>query len=304
MINNASRRPMNVPLSALRVFEAAARQLNFKATAEELGLTPSAVSHQIRALEQHLECNLFSRGPKGVELTSNGQEYALEIIEAFDLIRNANAKLISGQTIVRLSAAPVFAQTILLRQLDDFEETHSKIDLRIEVSLVLANILRNEADVGVRFGNGRWPGLFSEKILDVKIVPVCSPKILLESGFPENITKHTLLSFKLTEGSWDSWFSMNGKPMPKRYREVWYDSLSAVLDAARDGHGVALAPTIFVREDIENGRLVFADSEVLPAWNGAYYLVCRKGEEELSRIYQTRLWLKKAVERVEKKSTL
>lgn len=294
---------MTLPLSALRAFEAAARHLNFKATAEELGITTSAVSHQIRALEQHLEYSLFNRGPRGVELTSTGQEYASEIIEAFDLIRNAHAKLTSGQSIVRLSSAPVFARTFLLRQLDRFEETHSKIDLRIEVSLALANILRNEADIGIRFGNGRWPGLFSEKILDVKIVPVCSPSVLPVSRLPNEIAKHTLISFKLTEGSWESWFDAIGKPMPKLRREVWYDSLTAVLDAARDGHGIALAPTVFVQEDLESGRLVMVDAEAIPAWNGAYYLVCRKGEEELSRIYQTRLWLRNAVRRVEKNST-
>lgn len=284
----------HLPLAAVRVFEAAARHGNFKAAADELHLTPSAVSHQVRQLENLLQRRLFERGRRGVELTAAGCDLASSAIEAFDILRRAAARAIADPAMIRISAAPVFARRFLLPSLEEFERARPEVDLRLEVSLSLVDIVRGEADVGVRFGSGDWAGLWAHKLLDIDIGPVCSPGLMPAGSNAEVIASRTIVSVALERDGWRRWFIAAGRPDLRPRRELWYDSLASALDAARDGVGVALAPRVFVAAEVRAGTLC-APSDVTSRSPSAYYAVCRKGEEDIGNIRAALAWLRRCV---------
>ena len=285
-----------LPLTAIRAFEAAARHRNFKLAADELRLIPSAVSHQIRQLELLLQRPLFERGRRGVELTAVGAELAGSAVEAFDILRRAAARAIANPALLRLSAPPVFARHFLLPHLHDFERRWPEVDLRLEVSLALADIARGQADVGIRFGEGPWSGLSCERLLEAKVGPVCSPMLMPVDAPIEALEDQTVINIALQRDGWARWLSAAGRPALRPRRELWYDSLASAIDAARDGVGVALAPGIFVKQDLASGHLV-APYATLLAIPSAYHAVCRRGEEELGNIRACLRWLREAVKK-------
>ncbi len=280
-----------LPLKGLRAFEAASRHLNFKLAAEELGLTPSAISHQIRALEQHLECKLFIRRAQGVALTDAGIAIAPDIIQAFNLLQTVMDKMRSDASVVRLSAAPVFAQTFLISRLNAFEHAHKGIELQLQITLGLVDISNNQGDVGIRYGAGHYPGLYSERLGENAIGIVCSPDLLDEPADLETIRQQILISNTFFKDAWSRWFAEAGSTLVPAPRQVWYESLMATLEAARNGVGVTLTPLSAVQEDLRYRRLVQPHATILPSANG-YYLVCRKGEETLSKIQKVRNWVR------------
>ncbi|MEQ8267105.1 MAG: LysR substrate-binding domain-containing protein [Parvibaculum sp.] len=282
-----------LPLSGLRVFEACARHRNFTAAAAELSLTTSAISHQIKRLETQMELKLFERTTKGVELTPRGNTFAAEVIQAFDLLRIAQQRLNLDRTVVRLSTVPTFARRFLIQNIRKFEERNPGVELKLEISLRLVNYMTNEADVGVRFGTGDWPGLYAEKLMDVEVRPVCAPHLMGPKG--AFVSRNaTLISSAASKEAWTLWFNAVHDTPARPKREVWYDALHDTLEAARDGVGIALAPAVFAEHDVAEGLLCFAHPETMVA-EASYYLVCRQGEQEAARFRRVRSWLRNCI---------
>lgn len=280
-----------LPLQAIRAFEAAARLNSFKAAADELGLTPSAISHQVRLLERLLGRRLFDRERRGAALTVVGAEYARPVRAAFEQLRAATSDLTSDPTTVRLSAVPVFARRWLLPALATFERQNPGIVLRIDVSLAHVDIAGGEADVGVRFGSGSWPGLHAEKLVDVTVAPICAPSLLSKGADLDVIAKATLLSVMGAPGAWRAWFAAAGRPDLAPQKEVHCESLADALLAARDGVGAVLAPAMFAEADLQSGEMIqLHDTQVRS--DSSYFLVCRRGEEEMPKARRVSRWLR------------
>ncbi|MEP3247304.1 MAG: transcriptional regulator GcvA [Sneathiella sp.] len=283
------------PLNALRAFEAAARYLSFSKAAEELYVTPAAVSHQIKALEEWLGVPLFRRMNRAVILTDEGQSYVLEVREGLSLISEATDKLEKQEAsgALTVSTLPSFAVRWLLPRLGRFRELHPDIDVMLSASDHITDFAREPVDLVIRYGSGNYPGLHVEKLLtEDSLFPVCSPS-LLEGEHPlrtpEDLVHHNLLHDDLRV-DWETWLSaVNVQGIDPRKGLSFNDS-SMVLTAAITGQGVALGRSTLAADLLASGRLVKPFDTELKAGN-AYFIVCPEGQSERPRFVAFRDWL-------------
>ncbi|GLQ06257.1 transcriptional regulator GcvA [Sneathiella chinensis] len=285
------------PLNALRVFEAAARCLSFSKAAEELNVTPAAVSHQIKALEEWLGVTLFKRLNRAVILTEEGQKYVLGIREGLEAIEMATEKLLMQEEAgaLTVSTLPSFAVRWLLPRLSKFREDHPDIDIRLDASDRLTDFDREEVDLVIRYGNGNYPGFRTEKMLtEDTLFPVCSPALL--QGVhplrqPEDLIHHTLLHDDLRV-DWETWLAAAGVRGIDPKKGPSFNDSSMVLTAAMAGQGVALGRSTLAADDLAAGRLVKPFDVEIRADN-AYYIVCPEAWADRPRIVTFRNWLLK-----------
>jgi LysR family glycine cleavage system transcriptional activator len=286
------------PLNALRSFEAAARHLSFSKAAEELYVTPAAISHQIKALEEWLTVPLFKRLNRAVMLTDEGQAYVVGVREGLSAIVSATEKLMVQDAAGHLNVdtMPSFAARWLLPRLSRFREEHPDIDVRLSASDHLTDFSRDDVDVVVRYGHGNYPGLKVEKLLTEDVLfPVCSPS-LMEGKHPlrepEDLKYHTLLHDDMRV-DWESWLAAAGvKDIDPKKGPSFNDS-SMVLTAAMAGQGVALGRSTLAADDLIAGRLVRPFSQQGLRAGFAYYIVCPVEKAERPRIAAFRGWLLK-----------
>ncbi len=284
------------PLNALRVFEASARHLSFTKAAEELHVTQAAVSHQVKALEGALGLKLFRRYNRRLSLTEAGKQFLPPLREAFDMIAEASARLSDEEETgsLKVSVLPSFAAKWLLPRLGDFRATNPEIDVLLSASNELVDFERDDIDVGIRFGFGDYPELFTQKLMDDEAFPICSPKLLegpnpLRS--PEDLENHTLLhdeSPNLLD--WNTWRSLAGKPEIRTDFGPRFTDASMAIEAAAAGNGVAIARSSLVRADLRSGRLIKPFGPSLKS-RFAYYLVCAKSQAERPKIKKFRSWI-------------
>ena len=300
------------PLNALRAFEAAARHLSFKNAANELHVTPGAVSHQVKLLEHHLGVALFRRLTRALELTAEGhamlpkvREGLASLSEAVEAVRSRGKA--DALTVI---APPNFAARWLVPRLARFTQTRPNLDLHIasrpnmidgrEDSAVAAvPDARADAPLAmVRFGDGRYPGSHVDEIFSAVYVPVCSPKLLRgEHGLrkPADLRHHILLhdDTVLEEGarpSWSDWLASVGVTDVDAARGPHFSDASLAFEAALEGMGVALAMKPLVGTEIEAGRLVVPFNIAAPA-SYSYYLVTPEGSAKGSAVAEFRDWL-------------
>lgn len=288
---------------SLRTFEAAARHLNFTRAADELGLTPAAVSHQIKEIEDQLGLALFVRTSRTMHLTASGTLLRDAVTEALDLLGRAVAKARSvarGATQLRVTADATFASKWLLPRIDTFRKLRPDVELRFDISSRLREFGRDDIDVAIRFGAGRYPGLEALRLFDNLIVPVCSPK-LLETGppleRPRDLLRHTLVHIEwsrqgVTWPNWRMWMAAAGIDDFDDSRCVVFEESSHAVQAALDGSAVALADFAMVAEDLSTGRLVrpFDLGMKLPS-DFAYYLVYPADAADDAKIAAFRGWI-------------
>lgn len=268
--------PRMPPLNALRAFEAAARHLSVKAAAEELSVTPGAVSQLIKTLEQHLGVALFLRVNRGIRLTDAGQSYLPPVRSAFRQIEAASERvaLPPESRVLVVSTTAFFASAWLIPRLQDFQARHPGIDLQIVTSNTLAAFGRDGADIAIRHGLGRYPGLRSEHLLTVEVVPVASAELVARLGMPQ--AARDLLDWPRVHdearNGWQLWFAAQGVDDAGPPRGPAFDDGSLLLRAVATGQGAGLLPAAMVEDELAAGRLVrLADDAWLEAFG--YYLV-------------------------------
>jgi LysR family glycine cleavage system transcriptional activator len=285
------------PLSALRAFEAVARHTSFSRAADELHVTPSAVSQQVRLLEQLLGETLFLRTKRTVALTEAATRMLPDIQAGFESLARATTNRLAGPALT-ISVAPSFASKWLLPRLGDFSDRHPDIDLRISATVALADFKRDNVDLAIRLGRGSYPALQSEPLFAETLTPLCSPALLLARGRlknPDDLRMHRLIHDtsipgENEQGSWDRWLKRAGATQVNAYRGTRFSLAELALQAAIDGAGVVMARTVLAESDLAAGRLVMPFKIVLPL-DVSYFLVMAKGNTKRREIQCFRDWL-------------
>jgi LysR family glycine cleavage system transcriptional activator len=282
-------------LTGLRAFEAAARHLSFTKAAAELGVTQTAISHQIRRLEEQLGLKLFVRGTRQVMLTREAQGFLPAVRRAFDDLRRASAELTrpGRASVLTVTTLPSFAAKWLVPRLAGFQEAHPEVEVRVSTSSQLVDFRRDDIDVGLRYGKGDWPGLRADWLMSEDVFPVCSPR-LLEGPHPlrtpDDLAHHTLLHEISYREDWRMWLTAAGRPDLTGARMLSFDLQVSAIQAAIDGLGVALGRSATVEADLAAGRLVKPFDISLPADAGFYIVALRERAEE-PKIRAFRDWL-------------
>ena len=283
------------PLNALRSFEAAARYESFTRAAEELHVTQSAVSQQVKALEAQLGLKLFNRERQRLKITPAGRDYLVEIREALDHVGAATERLIQRQSagVLTVSTSQDFAAKWLVHRLARFAAAHPGIDLRVSATMHNVDFVREDVDVAVRHGDGNWPGLDATRLCAEQIFAVCSPKLLAGRDRlkrPADVLKWPLLRLEDQSKAWERWFALAGVAAPERLPGPVLNRASMLIDAAIDGQGVALARTTLAAWDLISGRIVRPfDLSWRPA--GTYWVVSPRATAKVEKIGRFRDWL-------------
>ncbi len=290
------------PLNSLRAFEASARHLSLKKAAEELHVTPAAVSHQVRALEEFIGAQLFRRLTRALRLTEAGQAALPLLREGFDkLAEAADAMRAEEQArVLTISVAPSFGAKWLIPRLDRFRAMHPEFDIRIDATDALVNFADDGVDVALRFGRGTYRNLRSVCLMPEVSVPVCSPRLLERDPplrRPEDLRHHTLLHVQWrTEDdaapSWRMWLRAAGIDGVDAGRGPRFSAEGMALEAAIAGQGVALASAALVEGDLKAGRLVrpFPPS-ASQATEFSYYLVYPEAKAGDPKVMAFRGWV-------------
>lgn len=262
------------PLNALRAFEVAARHNSFTGAAEELRVSHAAVSRHVRALEARLGVTLFRKAARGVELTEAGAKYLRIVSDAFDAIAGATDDIAQTKSAqIRVSAEPAFAATWLIHRLGRFRDAHPQYDVVLEVSPRLVDLQKDEADLAIRYGNGRWPGFHLDVLTNSRLYPVGQRQLLgrkRQELRPEDLQKLVLLHED--DGSlWRRWFAAAGMPDVDVTRGPRILETGLTIDAAIAGQGIALADDGLIRDALAERRLAKLSSIALA--DGCYYLL-------------------------------
>ena len=281
------------PLNGLKAFEAAARSESFTRAAEELNVTQGAVSHQVKALEATLGLRLFNRERQRLVLTELGREYLGVVRDALDRIAVGTDRLVQRQSsgVLTVTTSPDFAAKWLVNRLGRFAESHPVIDLRVSATPHHIDFAREDVDLAVRHGDGKWAGLDAVRLCSEVLFPVCSPKLV--SGRNRIKTASDLLKFPLLRlddwTTWTRWFEAAGVTDPVAHGPV-LNRASMLIDAAVDGQGIALARTTLAAWDLINGRLV-RPFDVSLRLSNTYWIVCPKVASSIPKVAAFRKWL-------------
>lgn len=287
----------NPPLKALQAFESTARLGSVKDAANELHVTASAVSHQIKTLEDYLGVPLFHRSNRRVILTDTGKGYLRFVEGAFERIDLATRKLIEdGFTdILTVHCAPTFAPAWLMPRLSRFLETHPDTDVRLHATPEPCDFVRGNVDVEIRYGEGDWPGLATHRLMAELVSPMCGPRLLagLPSPLrPEHLTEVHLIHSERCSVNWAQWFDANGVVGVNATRGLRFDRGYLSIQAAVDGLGFALESTVFAGRELAVGTLVMpllghTISPEVPS----HYLVYPEATATIPKIQKFRDWI-------------
>ncbi|MER8489473.1 transcriptional regulator GcvA [Mesorhizobium australicum] len=294
---------------ALRTLEAAARHLNFTRAADELGLTPAAVSHQIKEIEDQLGIVLFTRTSRTIRLTEAGAVLYEAATDTLDLLGRAvmrARKMARGTEFLKVTLDAQFAAKWLMRRVENFRQQRPGIELRFDIAYGLRDFDLDDVDVGIRFGAGKYPGLSAHRLFDNIIIPVCSPG-LLTSGpplrEPRDLFNHTLAHIEwarqgVTWPNWRMWMAAAGINDFDDSRTVVFGTSTDAVQAALDGNAVALADFAMVANDLSEGRLVRPfELSIRVAPEYAYFLVYPQAMADDPRIVAFREWILEEVSR-------
>jgi LysR family glycine cleavage system transcriptional activator len=295
------------PLNALRAFEAAARHLSLTRAAAELHVTAGALSHQIRGLEELLGVQLFERRVRAIALTAAGKLLYPGLQAGFTHIREAVEGLdrAGRDRVLVISAPPGFTAKWLVPRVYRFTSQNPEIDVRSSSSITYADFTRDGVDVAIRnlpIGAKVDPALVVEKLFEVSVVPVCSPRLLAAHGRPAGAEE--LLRLPLIHDdtlahlpqyrNWASWFAAAGLPNVDLSRGLRFDTTDHALDAAGEGAGVVLAHDLMAYDDLRTGRLVIPIRLMLSTGR-AYHFVCPRSRSERPHVQAFRAWVKQEI---------
>jgi len=297
------KRELRLPsLHALHVFEVAARLGSFTQAAVELGVTQTAVSHQIKQLEGELDVLLFRRTARALVLTASGQAWYTSLSKIFERLRSVNVELrqrkLTERPVVSLTTIPSFGSRWLVPRLGSFLAQHPELELRISTSERIVDFSKESIDVGIRFGSGRYPGLFCEKLLDDWFVAVAAPSRAARLRKPADLLPQTLL-FDDHEDAWARLFAAHvpSGAAPARRHQLTDSGL--LVEAACRGQGVALARWSLVQDELRSGRLVRLFPRLAPLPTGhSYFLVGLRESFRRSEVSALRDWLRRETQSI------
>ncbi len=293
MVESPPRLPS---LNALRVFECAARHLNFTRAAAELYVTQGAVSRQIGQLEAQLETRLFHReGPK-VTLTEAGRQYYESVANGLSIIRRGTRDLRQRRKTATLtvSVLPLFASNWLVPRAVEFQRRHPDIRLRLAASYETIDFDRSsDIDAAIRFGRGDWADVFSRRLMVEETFPVCAPSFAARRGTqykPADLADAPLICMTEVYDEWPDWFEAAGLSPPDVSAAPRYNELLMLYKAAKEGQGIALGRSMSAQADIQSGSLVRLFDTAIASRNN-YYFVCPSGAEREPGIGRFLSWL-------------
>jgi LysR family glycine cleavage system transcriptional activator len=288
------------PLNALRAFEASARHLSFVKAADELSVTPAAVSHQVKKLEEFLGFPLFRRQSRGLLLVESGQSLLSELSEVFLQLDKAMERVIDHDSrgTLTLSVAPTFAVMWLIPRLQQFYALYPDIDVRISTGLGLIDFQRDDFDAAIRLGSGQWFGLETIKLFEESVSPMCSPRLLEGPDAmrsPDDLRNQVLLhnhsmDYDPDAPTWEKWLEAAGATGVDASRGTHFSLPDHGLQAAIDGAGVVLGWRFLSAKDIAAGRVVEPFDLTLPL-GSSFFLVYPEAHSLRPNIVAFRDWL-------------
>jgi LysR family glycine cleavage system transcriptional activator len=285
------------PLNAVRAFEAAARHMSITLAADELNVTPGAVSRQIMALEEALGLQLLKRGHRQISLTRQGAEYFRAAASALEALREATRKVKrrTQRKQLKIRAYTTFAMRWLIPRLSGFHAAHPGIEVLLKASLEPVDFRKEDIDGAIRLGDGRWPGSHAWRLVPNILAPVASPA-LLKAGprlkRPADLAQHTLLHTIARPDDWGYWLEAAGAGKLVDARAgMTFESSAMSLAAAIEGQGVAMAQMFLVEKDLAEGRLALPFKKTVDMGEFTYYLLTPEHREEPAHMTAFRLWL-------------
>ncbi|WP_407529139.1 LysR substrate-binding domain-containing protein [Methylobacterium oryzisoli] len=250
---------MPVPLRAITVFHAVARSGSITRAAEELGVTPSAVSQQIQTLEIGLGTALIGKVGRSIVLTEAGERYFEMIGGGIDQIMEATQRIQGFRRVTTLTvrATPSLSTKWLLPRLAGFIDAHPDIELRLDGTNEPTAFQKESVDIEIRHGTGGWPGLYTEGLVEESFRPVCAPALAASGSLaPADLPRHRLIHSVKSQMQWAHWFTLAGVTPAARWRRLLFDRSHMAIDAAARGLGIALESDLMMGADLQAGRLV------------------------------------------------
>ena len=281
-----------VPLSLLQQFVQVARLGNLSRAAAQANLTVSALSHQMRQLEERLERRLFERGPRGVTLTVDGSSLLEAVGEHFDGIDHAMSRYRGRRhEAITLSASAGIISSWLMPRLPRLLTAHPELELNLQTGSALVNFDREAVDAAIRYGKGVWDGLRSERLFGEWIAPVAAPELVerMQGYDPMDLTSWPLIGDPNSNNRWNDWFDKYGGKPPQRY-VAQVDTVDALKQAALEGLGVALGRMVTCKSLIDAGRLIMLGDRYMIA-KEAYYLVYPPRSDDHRGVSTFRDWI-------------
>jgi DNA-binding transcriptional LysR family regulator len=287
----AARSP---PIQCLLTFEALARLRSVTQAAEELFVTPSAVSHRVKQLEQIIGTKLFGRAD--FSLTTEGSEYLAHVREGLAILQKfPSSSAMPGKRKLRLAVTPTFARSMLMPRLRQFLEAYPEIDLTMQVSIPLLDVVAEDADLIVRFGTGRYADLEHVCLMKDEVTPLASPAWVRDNGpflVPEDLHRVPLLRSPLEP--WRTWFAAHNLDYPEPVDGSSFNDIGLMCDAAAQGLGVALVRLKLGAPWLDSGQLIRLYDRTVPSPH-AHYLCWRTGVMERWECAAFAEWLKRAL---------
>ncbi len=250
---------MQLPIKAICVFHAAAKAGSISKAAEELSVTPSAVSQQIQALEVQLGLSLMIKMGRRVVLTEAGERYFAMITDEIDRISEATSAIKGQRTITTLTirATPTLSNKWLLPRLGSFLDANPGLEVRLDGTNEPTDFNREVVDLEIRHGDGRWPGLFVEGVAEESFWPVCAPDYVAEGSLDaRDVTEYRLIHSVKSQAQWPRWLSISGVSHDFRWKRIMFDRSHMAIDAACDRMGIALESNLMMWRELRDGRLI------------------------------------------------
>lgn len=291
---------MQAPIKAIWVFHTAARAGSISRAAEELSVTPSAVTQQVHALETQLGVTLMTKAGRRVILTEAGERYFATITDEIERIIEATGTIRGYRSVTALNvrATPTLSNKWLLPRLAIFLDRHPDLEIRLDGTNQPTDFNRESVDVEIRHGDGRWPGLFVEPMAEEAFIPACSPTLAgARSLQTEDLPHYRLIHSVKSQAQWARWFKLAKVQPTERWRRVLFDRSHMAIDAAADGMGIALESTMMMERELRSGRLVCPVVDPPPVRIVTQWIVCPRDHMRQKKVRQFLDWLREQRDR-------
>jgi LysR family transcriptional regulator, glycine cleavage system transcriptional activator len=290
---------MSVPFRSISVFHAVARAASISKAAAELGVTPSAVSQQIHALEGYLGTALLAKSGRHIKLTEAGERYFVmisekmeQIVESTDLLRGYHAI-----TVLTVRATPTLSTKWLLPRLSTFLDQNPMLEVRLDATNESTDFARDDVDIEIRHGEGDWPGFYVDGIARESFLPVCAPGYAATGSIAlQDIPKHRLIHSVKSQVQWPHWLAAAGVKNGERWRRLLFDRSHMAIDAAAAGMGIALESNLMMWRELRDGALICPVAKPPPVSLITQWLVCPRDHLRHGKVRSFIAWIKKESE--------